>query len=227
MGPEHRSCPLPWAWCTPPVAFPKDESPGDGSALAGEWEGPYRMVITADRMSFPSRATPTRGDHWSLSLDGGKEWEREADLPDPRGHVSAAVLDGKSMGWAATTGTMSRRWMCRSCQRYDPVTKKWTEIASLPDGRNHFEGSAIVYKGRIVVVGGRCNSSKPPRGVVGDLLEYDPQSNAWAVVGEMPEKVLAPSAAIIAGRFVVTGGGLNNPRPLTAATWAADLPGGK
>ena len=35
------------------------------------------------------------GDHWSLSLEGGKDWQREADLPDPRGHVSAAVLDGK------------------------------------------------------------------------------------------------------------------------------------
>ena len=77
-----------------------------------------------------------------------------------------------------------------------------------------------------MIVGGRCNSSKPPRNVVGDLLAYDPRSDAWAVVGEMPEKVLAPSAAIIAGRLVVTGGGLNNPRPLTAATWVADLPGG-
>lgn len=39
--------------------------------------------------------------------------------------------------------------------------------------------------------------------------------------------VVAPSAAIIGGRLVVTGGGLNNPRPLTAATWTADLSGGK
>jgi N-acetylneuraminic acid mutarotase len=59
---------------------------------------------------------------------------------------------------------------------------------------------------------------------VGDMLEYDPKANTWAVVGEMPEKVLAPSAAIIDGRLVVTGGGLNNPRPLTDITRVAPLP---
>lgn len=83
--------------------------------------------------------------------------------------------------------------------------------------------STIVYNGRILIVGGRCNSSQPPHNVVGDLLEYDPKANTWRVVGAMPENLLAPAAAIIAGRIVVTGGGLNNPRPLTAATWIADL----
>jgi N-acetylneuraminic acid mutarotase len=167
------------------------------------------------------------GEHWSLSLDGGKEWRREADLPDPRGHVCAAVLDGKIYALGGDHGHDVTQVDVPSCHRYDPATNKWAEVASLPDGRSHFEGSTTIYKGRIVVVGGRCNNSKPPRGVVGDLLEYDPKSDAWAVVGEMPEKVLAPSAAIIAGRLVVIGGGLNNPRPLTAATWLADLPAGK
>jgi N-acetylneuraminic acid mutarotase len=112
-----------------------------------------------------------------------------------------------------------------SCHRFDPATKKWSKIASLPEGRSHFESSTIVYKGRIVIVGGRCNSSKPPRNVVSDLLQYDPKANTWQVVGAMPEKLLAPAAAIISGRIVVTGGGLNNPRPLTATTRIAPLPG--
>jgi hypothetical protein len=43
----------------------------------------------------------------------------------------------------------------------------------------------------------------------------------------MPEKVLAPSAAIISGRILVSGGGLNNPRPLTAVTRVALLPEAK
>jgi hypothetical protein len=43
----------------------------------------------------------------------------------------------------------------------------------------------------------------------------------------MPEKLLAPAAAIISGRIVVTGGGFNNPRPLTATTWIALLPDGR
>jgi N-acetylneuraminic acid mutarotase len=162
-------------------------------------------------------------DHWSLSLGGGKEWQREADLPDPRGHVCAVVLGGKMYALGGDHGHDVTQVDVASCHRYDPAAKKWAEIASLPDGRSHFEGSTFISKGRIVVVGGRCNSSKPPRNVVGDLLEYDPKANTWAVIGEMPEKVLAPSAAIIDGRLVVTGGGLNNPRPLTAVTRIADL----
>jgi len=62
--------------------------------------------------------------------------------------------------------------------------------------------------------------------VVDDLLEYDPESDQWQVVGKLPEKLLAPSAEIISGVLVVTGGGLNNPRPLTATTWIAPIPAG-
>ena len=60
-----------------------------------------------------------------------------------------------------------------------------------------------------------------------DLLQYDPKADTWKVVGAMPEKLLAPAAAIISGRLVVIGGGLNNPRPLTAITRIAALTVGK
>lgn len=167
------------------------------------------------------------GEHWSLALDGGKEWQREADLPDPRGHVSAAVLDGKIYALGGDHGHDKTQIDVKSCHRFDPATKKWSEIAALSEGRSHFESSTIIHKGHILIVGGRCNSAKPPRNVVGDLLEYDPKADVWRVVGALPVKVLAPAAAIISGRIVVTGGGLNNPRPLTDATWISPLPSGE
>jgi N-acetylneuraminic acid mutarotase len=176
---------------------------------------------------YKSDRDTNAGDHWSLPLDDGKAWQREADLPDPRGHVSAAVLDGKIYALGGDHGHDITQIDVNSCHRFDPATKKWSAIASLPDGRSHFESSTIVYKGRILIVGGRCNSSKPPRNVVGDLLQYDPKADAWRVVGTMPENLLAPAAAIISGRIVVTGGGLNNPRPLTATTRSAALPTGE
>jgi len=163
-------------------------------------------------------------DHWSLALDEGKEWQREADLPDPRGHVSAAVLKGKIYALGGDHGHDIKQIDVKSCHRFDPALKKWSEIASLADGRSHFESSTIIYEGRILIVGGRCNSSQPPRNVVNDLLEYDPKANTWQVIGVMPEKLLAPAAAIISGRLIVTGGGLNNPRPLSATTRSAPLP---
>jgi N-acetylneuraminic acid mutarotase len=167
------------------------------------------------------------GDHWSLAIEGGKDWRREPDLPDPRGHLSAAVLDGKIYALGGDHGHDVKQIDVSSCHRFDPTTKKWTAIASLPDGRSHFESSTIIHEGKIVIVGGRCNSSQPPRNVVGDILQYDPQTDRWLTVGEMPEKLLAPAAAIISGRLVVTGGGLDNPRPLTAATRIAAFPTGE
>jgi hypothetical protein len=38
---------------------------------------------------------------------------------------------------------------------------------------------------------GRCNGSKPSRDVAGDMLDYDPSSDTWAVVGEILEKAPA------------------------------------
>ena len=57
--------------------------------------------------------------------------------------------------------------------------------------------------------------SVPP----GLYAEYLAKANSYL------EKVLAPSAAIIGNRIVVTGGGLGNPLPLTATTHVATLPG--
>ncbi len=164
------------------------------------------------------------GEHWSLSLDGGTTWKREADLPDPRGHVSAAVLDGKIYALGGDHGHDKTQIDVSSCHRFDPATGMWSEIASLPDGRSHFESSTIIHNGRIVILGGRCNSSQPARNVVNDILEYDPKANVWKTIGTIPEKILAPSAEIISGSIIITGGGLNNPRPLTANTWIAPLP---
>ena len=175
---------------------------------------------------LPDRNTNS-GDHWSLALEGGKEWRREQDLPDPRGHLGAAVLEGKIYALGGDHGHDVRQIDVSSCHRFDPATKKWSAIASFPDGRSHFESSTITHQGRILIVGGRCNSSEPPRDVVGDILEYDPHTDHWLVVGAMPRKVMAPAAALIAGRLVVTCGGLNNPRPLTAATRIAPFPAAK
>ena len=205
------------AWASgPPLPEPRA---GGGLAVVGR-ELHYFGGYKADRDA-------NAGDHWSLPLDGGKAWRREADLPDPRGHVSSAVLDGKLYALGGDHGHDITQIDVDSCHRFDPAAKTWAAIASLPDGRSHFESSTIVHRGRIVIVGGRCNSSRPPRGVVGDILEYEPGADRWRVLGTLPEKVLAPSAAILSGRLVVTGGGLGNPRPLTATTRIAPLPAGE
>lgn len=175
---------------------------------------------------FKSDRNTTSADHWSLPLDGSTTWRKEADLPLPRGHVAAAVVDGKIYALGGTDGHDKTQVDLKFCHCFDPATEIWSEIASLPDARSHFEGSTIVHNGRILIIAGRCNNSTPKRNLVDDMLEYNPKTDAWRMVGNIPVKLMAPSAALIGGNLIITSGGLNNPQPLTDATWIAPLPPG-
>jgi hypothetical protein len=75
-------------------------------------------------------------------------------LPDPRGHLGAAVLEGKIYALGGDHGHDVKQIDVSSCHRFDPRTRKWSAIASLPDGRSHFESSTIIHQGRILIVGG-------------------------------------------------------------------------
>jgi N-acetylneuraminic acid mutarotase len=196
-------------------ALPEPRAGGGLALVDGKLH--YFGGLTSDRQT-------TSGSHWSLTLDGGKKWESEADMPEPRGHLAATVLDGKIYALGGTDGHDKTQIDVPMCHAYDPATKKWSAIARLPDGRSHFESSTLIYRGRILVIGGRSNSPEPARGVLNEMITYDPKQNVWQAVGTLTEKVLAPSAAIIGDRVIVTGGGLGNPRPLTAATHVATLP---
>lgn len=163
-------------------------------------------------------------DHWSMPLKGDATWTREADMPNPRGHLAAAVLDGKIYALGGANGHDKKQVDQPYCDRYDPVTKRWAALANLPEGRSHFEGSTIVHEGRIIVVAGRCNSSRPPRMNVSDILEYNPKTDAWRVLATTPLRAMAPSAAIIDRKLLVIGGGLGGPLPLTAEAYVATIP---
>ena len=164
------------------------------------------------------------GDHWVLAINGGRDWKSLAGLPDPRGHVAAAVLDGKVYALGGDHGHDKTQIDVPSCHAFDPATGQWSAIASLPNGRSHFESSTLNYGGGILIVGGRSNSPQPPAGVLNEMLFYDPKANRWTLAGTIPEKVLAPAVGIIGREMIVTGGGLDNPRPLTATTHVAKLP---
>ena len=187
------------------------------------------LTVAQERLHYFGGFKPDRDtvctDHWSLPLDKADgAWSREADMPNPRGHLAAVTLEGRIYALGGTNGHDRKQVDQPFCDRYDPSTKRWASIAHLPDGRSHFEGSTMVHAGRIIVVAGRCNASTPPRMNVDDMLEYDPASDAWRVLGTNPLRVMAPSAEIIGGKLIVIGGGIGKPIPLTADAYVAEIP---
>ena len=87
--------------------------------------------------------------------------------------------------------------------RYDPAANEWTSLASLPTARSGL--GAAVLAGRIVVVGGEV-SSTDPNGVFPQVELYDPETNRWASLGDMPVPRHGIAPVVIGLRMHVAGG---------------------
>jgi len=79
-----------------------------------------------------------------------------------------------------------------SRQAFDTATGTWSTIAKLPIKGSHFEPSSIVHNGRILIVGGRSNSSLPPSGAVNNVTEYGPKTDSWRLIPRANEKACHP-----------------------------------
>ena len=98
---------------------PAADARAPGPALPGRRAGGGLAAVGRPHYfgGYKADRDTNAGDHWSLALDGGADWEREADLPDPRGHVSAAVLDGKLYALGGDHGRDKTQIDVPSCHR--------------------------------------------------------------------------------------------------------------
>ena len=80
---------------------------------------------------------------------GQGKWSEKARLPEPRGEVAAASVNGKIyvMG-----GSARGRDDQQLVEEYAPATDRWRERAPMPRGISH--AGAVGMNGKIYVVGG-------------------------------------------------------------------------
>src|SRR5262249_47807014 len=86
---------------------------------------------------------------------------------------------------------------------YNPATDRWEPRAPLPTARSGI--AAVVFDGRVVVVGGEA-----PRGTHSEVEAYDPQGGTWSAYPPLPTARPGLGAAVVGGRIFVIAGG---PRP--------------
>jgi N-acetylneuraminic acid mutarotase len=158
-------------------------------------------------------------EHWTLAVDDGKIWEPAPAMPAPRGHHSAVVIDGAIYSLGGQVGHDTNPQDAKECYKYDPETRKWSVIADLPFNRSHFEPGTIVVDGRIIIVGGRSNNTKFGNPGVAHITQYDPKTDKWTELDPLPQRLLAPCAAVMGDQLVVIAGGLNNTQPVQSAAW--------
>lgn len=194
-----------------------------------EARGAGALAVTGRELHFFGGFKADRNtncaDHWVLSLDAPRAWKRAADLPDARGHLSTAVLHGRIYAFGGQHGHDPTPVDVDSCHVFDTATGQWSAIAKLPIKRSHFESSTIVHHGRIIIIiGGRSNSSTPPRSAVHDITEYEPVTDSWRELGSMPQNLAAPAATIFGDKIIVSCGGLNGTSHPQSTTIIAPLP---
>ena len=159
--------------------------------------------------------------HWVLDLDGGTAWKPLAPIPEPRGHISAVILDDRIYAIGGMHGHHVDARTLTWLHVYDPAGDTWTELAPLPGRRSHLEASTFVDNGRIYVLGGKNYSDHPffrERGLP-YMNAYDPGTDTWSDLPGLPKGLLGAVAAVIDDHLYLTTGSLISVFHGQSATW--------
>lgn len=160
--------------------------------------------------------------HTSLDLNNpAAGWTDEPDTPIARDHVGTQVVNGKIYIFGGQVdddqyaGTRAKAYV------FDPATKLWTELASMPEGRGHVDQSADVYQDRyIIVAGGNKPATRWQDSASDTLLAYDTQRDVWTQIGTMPQVRFGSHTVLDGNTFHILGGGDGLPRD---NHWTVDL----
>lgn len=144
-----------------------------------------------------------------LKLDGGAEWEELTGGPILQG-MNLATHGGKVYRVGGMTprnkeGEKADNISSAVCVRFDPSTKKWEEMPSLPEPRSSHD--VVTVGDKLVVVGGWQQRGTDPSvwhdtAAILDLSSAKPE---WKSV-KQPFQRRALTAAAVDGKVVVLGG---------------------
>lgn len=145
--------------------------------------------------------------HFYLDLDNqAAGWQNAAVLPQSKNHFSAVALRGEIYAIGGQKGHDEFFFDVKTLFKYNPGSDTWERLKDLPFTRSHFEPSTIVTKdGKILIVGGRTNSGAA--NTLRNVTEYDPLTDTWTDLLNIPEQSLAPVAEILNDELYVVNGG--------------------
>jgi len=91
-------------------------------------------------------------------------------------------------------------------ESYDPVSNIWSEKSSMPT--NRFQAATVTYNQQIYAFGGEYAQSENSPSYYYKIVEaYDPLTDSWRFVANMPQLRLLPALAVINDKAYVIGGG--------------------
>ncbi|MDX1993756.1 MAG: kelch repeat-containing protein [bacterium] len=160
-------------------------------------------------------------DHWILDLDNlDAGWRAAAPLPSARLHLNGVAIDGIVYALGGQFRHDTNPQDVTLAHAYNPATDSWRAIAPLPFPRSHFEPGTMVINDRIVIVGGRDNTSGQP--ALTNVTEYNPQTDTWRELTPLPVALIGATARVLYPYIVVTAGGTDYNQG-QANTWMGQI----
>lgn len=157
-----------------------------------------------------------RGEHFVLDLRRPTVWREAPALPNPRNHLGYAETGGKIYAIGGQHDLNEHDGNEDAVHAFDVVSGVWDDVASLPLVISHQHNATFVLNGKVVTAGGSSNGSDPQQ----DILEYEPATDSWRTLGQLPTPLSAAVADVIDGRLVLTGGSSEESRPVER-TWVS------
>lgn len=138
-----------------------------------------RRNTGADNMSYRDH---TDSDSHLVFDPAGNTWRRAAPASMVRNSATGAVIDGL---WHVLGGRTVTGGPMDAHEVYDPKEDRWQTAAPLPAGIGAGGNAAGIIDGKVYAFGGEVFGADGGS-VHAEVCCYDPVSDAWEIVGEMP-----------------------------------------
>lgn len=127
-------------------------------------------------------------------------WSIATPLPEGRHHAGIASLNGFLYVVGGFTKAFLSIWHAvPTVYQYNPATKEWREMASMPTARGAL--GITVYQNRIYAIGGYDGKRNS------DAVEvFDPETNTWSSAAPMPTPRDHLAVATVGSRIYAMGG---------------------
>jgi N-acetylneuraminic acid mutarotase len=142
------------------------------------------FVYLFSMLTMAVKATPTKEN----------EWESMAPLPETRGGIRAAAVNGKIYVMSGLRNF-----------EYDPAINEWTSKTPMPTPRYWF--AITVYQNKIYTLGGRLGWTQEDGTVDSNANEvYDPATDTWQILSSIPTNISDINANVVNGKIYMIGG---------------------
>ena len=126
-------------------------------------------------------------------------WTAIVDMPTARNSLSTSVVGDRIY---AIGGSQAGKGIS-VVEVFDPATDTWTAMADMPTAREAVSTGAM--NGKIYAIGGR-EYAGAPSGPLSIVEVYDPATDTWTAIVDMPTARTDPSVSVVGDRIYVIGG---------------------